>query len=98
MRQEPPISNIDIYQIFRKVPDVSDDEAKQTADSVARVDQVATKADIRELRADLIALEDRLKARLEAKMLKLALWAVAFNVTLTVSLTVGLTVGLIKLL
>ena len=87
MRQEPPISNIDIYQIFRKVPDVSDDEAKRTADSVARVDQVATKA-------DLIALEDRL----EAKMLKLALWAVAFNVTLTVSLTVGLTVGLIKLL
>ena len=86
MRQEPPISNIDIYQIFRKVPNVSDDEAKQTADSVARVDQVATKADIRELRADLIALEDRLKARLEAKMFKLALWAVAFNVTLTVSL------------
>ena len=90
MRQEPPISNIDIYQIFRKVPNVSDDEAKQTADSVARINQVATKADIRELRADLIALEDRLKARLEAKMFKLALWAVAFNVTLTV--------GLIKLL
>ena len=83
MRQEPPISNIDIYQIFRKVPNVSDDEAKRTADSVARIDQVATKA-------DLIALE--------AKMFKLALWAVAFNVTLTVSLTVGLTVGLIKLL
>ena len=75
MRQESPISNIDIYQIFRKVPDVSDDEAKQVADSVARVDQVATKA-------DLIALE--------AKMLRLALWAVAFNVTLTVTLTVSL--------
>ena len=75
MRQESPISNIDIYRIFRKVPDVSDDEAKQVADSVARVDQVATKA-------DLIALE--------AKMLKLALWAVAFNVTLTVTLTVSL--------
>ena len=85
------MSNIDLYRIFRKVPNVSDDEAKQTADSVARIDQVATKA-------DLIALEDRLEARLEAKMLKLALWAVAFNVTLTVSLTVGLTVGLIKLL
>ena len=79
MQQESPISNIDIYRIFRKVPDVSDDEAKQVADSVARVDQVATKA-------DLIALEDRLEARLEAKMLKLAIWTVAFNVTLTVSL------------
>ena len=75
MRQESPISNIDIYRIFRKIPDVSDDEAKQTADSVARVDQVATKA-------DLIAQD----ARQEAKMLKLAIWAVAFTVTLTVSL------------
>ena len=76
------ISNIDLYRIFRKVPNVSEDEAKQAADSVARIDQVATKADIRELRvankADLIALE--------AKMLKLAVWAVAGTVTLTVSL------------
>ena len=69
------ISNIDLYRIFRKVPNVSDDEAKQAADTVARVDQVATKD-------DLIAQD----ARLEAKMLKLALWAVAFTVTLTVSL------------
>ena len=65
------ISNIDIYRIFRKVPNVSDDEAKQAADSVARIDQVATKT-------DLIALE--------AKILKLAVWAVAVAVTLTVSL------------
>ena len=75
MRQALPMSNmmsnIDIYRIFRKIPDVSDDEAKQTADSVARIDQVATKA-------DLIAQD--------AKMLKLAIWAVVFNVTLTVSL------------
>ena len=83
MRQESPISNIDIYQIFRKVPNVSEDEAKHAADTVARVDQVATKA-------DLIALEDRLAARMEAKMFKLALWTVAFNVTFTVTLTVGL--------
>ena len=69
------ISNIDIYRIFRKIPDVSDDEAKQTADSVARVDQVATKA-------DLIAQD----ARQDAKRLKLAIWTVVFNVTLTVSL------------
>ena len=69
------ISNIDIYQIFRKVPNVSDDEAKQTADSVARIDQVATKA-------DLIAQD----ARQDVKRLKLAIWTVVFNVTLTVSL------------
>ena len=79
MRQATPmsnmISNIDIYQIFRKVPNVSDDEAKQTADSVARIDQVATKA-------DLIAQD----ARQDVKRLKLAIWTVVFNVTLTVSL------------
>ena len=69
------ISNIDLYRIFRKVPNVSEDEAKHAADSVARVDQVATKD-------DLIAQD----ARLEAKMLRLALWAVAFTVALTVSL------------
>ena len=69
------ISNIDIYRIFRKIPDVSDDEAKQTADSVTRVDQVATKA-------DLIAQD----ARQDVKRLKLAIWTVVFNVTLTVSL------------
>ena len=69
------ISNIDIYQIFRKVPNVSDDEAKRTADSVARIDQVATKA-------DLIAQD----ARQDVKRLKLAIWAVTFAVTLTVSL------------
>ena len=79
MRYAPPMSNmmsnIDIYRIFRKIPNVSDDEAKQTADSVARIDQVATKA-------DLIAQD----ARQDAKRLKLAIWTVVFNVTLTVSL------------
>ena len=69
------MSNIDLYRIFRKVPDVSDDEAKHAADSVARIDQVATKA-------DFIAQD----GRMETKMLKLAIWTVAFNVTLTVSL------------
>ena len=80
------MSNIDLYRIFRKVPNVSDDEAKHAADSVARIDQVATKADLRALqaatKADLIAQD--------AKMLKLTIWAVAFNVTFTVTLTVGL--------
>ena len=65
------MSNIDLYRIFRKVPNVSEDEAKQAAASVARIDQVATKA-------DLIAQD--------AKMLKLAVWAVAVAVTLTVGL------------
>ena len=80
------MSNIDIYQVLRKIPNVSDDEAKHAADLMAGADQAATKADLGALqaatKADLIAQE--------AKMLKLAIWAVAANVTLTV--------GLIKLL
>lgn len=69
------MSNIDIYQVLRKIPNVSDDEAKQAADLMAGIDQAVTKA-------DLIAQE----RRLEAKMIKLAIWTVAANVTLTVSL------------
>ena len=65
------MSNIDIYQIFRKIPNVSDDEAKQAAYSMVIDEQALTKA-------DLIAQD--------AKMLKLTIWAVVFNVTLTVSL------------
>ena len=84
------MSNIDIYQVLRKIPNVSDDEAKHAADLMAGVDQAATKADLGALqaatKADLLALE----ARLEAKMIKLAIWIVAFNVTFTVTLTVSL--------
>ena len=69
------MSNIDIYRIFRKIPDVSDDEAKQAAYSMVIDDQALTKA-------DLTAFEE--------KMLKLTIWAVVFNVTLTVTLTVSL--------
>lgn len=75
MRQAPPLSNIDIYRVLRKIPDVSDNEAKQAANAMAGVDQVATKADL--------GAQD---ARHDAKMLKLAIWAVAATVTLTVSL------------
>lgn len=80
------MSSIDIYRVLRKIPNVSDDEAKHAAESMVRIDQAITKADLGAFqaitKADLIALE----ARLEAKMLKLAIWAVVANVTLTVSL------------
>ena len=69
------MSSIDIYRVLRKIPNVSDDEAKQAAEFMASGDQAITKA-------DLIALE--------AKMIKLAIWATTVNVTLTVTLTVSL--------
>ena len=84
------MSSIDIYRVLRKIPNVSDDEAKQAAELMSGVDQATTEADLSAFqaatKADLIALE----ARLEVKMIKLAIWATAVNVTLTVTLTVGL--------
>ena len=80
------MSSIDIYRVLRKIPKVSDDEAKHAAESMVRVDQATTEADLGAFqaitKADLLAQE----ARLEAKMLKLTVWAVAVAVTLTVSL------------
>ena len=47
------MSAIDLYQVLRKIPEVSDEQAKQAAASVAEHNQVATKADIAELRASM---------------------------------------------
>ena len=69
------MSSIDIYRVLRKIPNVSDDEAKQAAESMVINDQAITKA-------DLIAQD--------ARMLKLAIWAVVVSVSLTVTLTVSL--------
>ena len=84
------MSSIDIYRVLRKIPNVSDNEAKQAAEFMASGGQATTEADLGAFqaitKADLIALE----ARLEAKMIKLAIWATAVNVTLTVTLTVSL--------
>ena len=80
------MSSIDIYRVLRKIPNVSDDEAKQAAEFMAGVDQATTEADLSAFqaitKADFIAQD--------AKMLKLTIWAVVFNVTLTVTLTVSL--------
>ena len=80
------MSSIDIYRVLRKIPNVSDDEAKQAAEFMASGGQATTEADLGAFqaitKADLIALE--------AKMIKLAIWATAVNVTLTVTLTVSL--------
>ena len=76
------MSSIDIYRVLRKIPNVSDDEAKQAAEWMASGGQATTEADLGAFqaitKADLIAQE--------TKMLKLAIWAVSVAVILTVSL------------
>ena len=56
----PIMSTIDLYQLLKRIPDVTEDEAKAAADSIAQADEMATKAD----------LETAL-ARLEAKLTRL---------------------------
>ena len=39
------MSTIDLYQLLRRIPDVTDEEAKAAADSIARAGGIVTKAD-----------------------------------------------------
>ena len=64
------MSTIDLYQLFRRIPDATDDEAKAAAASIPQVGQVnemATKADLHRLEIKLTDLEIKL-TDLEIKM------------------------------
>ena len=67
------MSAIDLYQLFRRIPDVTEDQAKAAADSIAQADQVATKHDLEATRHDLKTEI----ARLEAKLTRLIFSAAA---------------------
>ncbi len=47
------MSYIALYNTLRKIPDVSDDEAKEAVADVASSREVATRADITELKEEL---------------------------------------------
>ena len=47
------MSDIALYNTLRKIPDVSDDEAKEAVADVASSREVATRADIAELKGEL---------------------------------------------
>ena len=63
------MSKIDLYQIFRRIPDVTDEQAKAAADSIAQknemVIQPILQAELAPLRAELADIRERL-ARLES--------------------------------
>ena len=50
------MSTIDLYQLLKRIPDVTEEEAKAAADSIAQVKEVATKADWHLLEARLTRL------------------------------------------
>ncbi len=43
------MSEIALYNTLRKIPDVSDDEAKEAIADIASLKEVATKADIKDM-------------------------------------------------
>ena len=47
------MSEIALYDLLRRIPEVSNDEAKAAVADVASAKEVATKSDIRELKTEL---------------------------------------------
>ena len=50
------MNSIAIYKILKRVPDTSESEARAAANSIAHVNDVATKSDIAELKTELTGL------------------------------------------
>ena len=46
------MKSINTFQVLKRIPNVSDDEAKTVASSIAHIGDVATKNDINTLRAE----------------------------------------------
>ncbi len=79
------MSDIALYNTLRKIPDVSDAEAKEAVSDVASSKEVATKADIAELKGELKA--DIREIRAELKYMR---WLIV--------IVVGIAVAIIKYL
>ena len=62
------MTEIALYDTLRKIPDVSDAEAKEAVAGVASSREMATKADIKDMatKTDLANLETRLTQRIYA--------------------------------
>ena len=58
------MSDIALYNTLRKIPEVSDAEAKEAVAAVASSKDVATKMDITELKAEIARLETRMTWKL----------------------------------
>ena len=51
------MNSIAIYKILKRVPDTSESEARAAANSIAHVNDVATKTDVVELKSDIVELK-----------------------------------------
>ena len=53
------MSEIALYNILRRIPDTTDDEVERAVADVAKTKDVATKADIAELKTEMYRLNNR---------------------------------------
>ncbi len=65
------MTEIALYDTLRKIPEVSDQEAKEAVADIANSREVATKADIAELKAETKADIAELKAETKADITEL---------------------------
>ena len=68
------MSNIALYNILRKIPGVSDDEAKEAVSDIASSKETATKADIKDMAT---------KADVERMGRIMIMWVVGVGVAVT---------------
>ena len=73
------MSTIALYQLLKRIPDVTDDEAKAAADSIAQTNKVVTKADL-----------DAALSRLEARLTRL-IFGVVFSVAVIIAVAGAIT-------
>ena len=55
------MSNIALYNLLKRIPDATDEQAKAAVDDVAKKEEVATKSDIAELKTDIVEIKTELK-------------------------------------
>ena len=93
------MSEIALYDLLRRIPEVSNDEAKAAVADVAIASQVATKSDIKDMatksdikdmatKSDIAELKGELKtdiAKLETE-LKYMRWFIAFGFSITIAI------------
>ena len=83
------MSDIALYNTLRKIPDVSDDEAKAAVADVASTKEVATKADIAEVKTGIKDMRHYIDAAIAKQDARLTWWMVVLGLAI---------VGLIKYL
>ena len=55
------VSDIALYDLLRQLPGVSNEQAKEAVDDIAKKEEIATKLDIAESKADIGKLETEFK-------------------------------------